>query len=114
MAKEKIVVPEVQVSLGKAKVKRLICQWRIKSRPLGRRKREPVGAVKWWFSGEEGLWSVAEEALLPRSAFVRIGSAVLRRVAFASALLEPIAVAVHFQDVDTVGDAVQQCAGETL
>ena len=30
------------------------------------------------------------------------------------ALLEPVAVCVHLQDVDMVGDAVEQRAGETL
>jgi hypothetical protein len=34
------------------------------------RKREPVrGTIKLGFSGEKRLWSVAEEAFLPRSAF---------------------------------------------
>ena len=68
--------------------------------------------MKWWFSREEGLWSVAEEALLPRSAFVRAGSAVLRRGSFSAAVLEPVAVAVHFQDVDMMRQPVQQCAGD--
>ena len=31
-----------------------------------------------------------------------------------SALLEPVALAVHFQDMDMVGDAVEERAGETL
>ena len=31
-----------------------------------------------------------------------------------SALLEPVALAVHLQDMDVVGDAVEQCAGEAL
>jgi hypothetical protein len=46
------------------------CQGRSKRKPLGRSEREPVRcAVRRGFSGEKGLWSVAEEALLPRSAF---------------------------------------------
>jgi hypothetical protein len=46
------------------------CQGRSKSRPVWRSKREPaVGTEQQGFSGEKGLWSVAEEALLPRSAF---------------------------------------------
>ena len=46
------------------------CQGRSKSRPLRRRKREPVtGRMRQGFSGEMGLWSVAEEPHLPRSAF---------------------------------------------
>ncbi len=37
---------------------------------MGRSKREPVWcSVRRGLSGEKGLWSVAEEALLPRSAF---------------------------------------------
>ena len=35
-----------------------------------------------------------------------------RRLASGPALLEPVALAVHFQDVDVVGDAVEQRAGE--
>ena len=31
-----------------------------------------------------------------------------------SATLEPVALAVHLQDVDVVGEAVQQSAGEAL
>jgi hypothetical protein len=46
------------------------CQGRLKRRPVRRSKREPVGrTARQGFSGEKGLWSVAEEALLPRSAF---------------------------------------------
>jgi hypothetical protein len=51
-------------------VKSVTCQGRSKRKPLGRSEREPVRcAVRRGFSGEKGLWSVAEEALLPRSAF---------------------------------------------
>ena len=32
----------------------------------------------------------------------------------ALALFEPIAVAVHFKDMDVVGEAIEQCAGERL
>ena len=44
-------------------------------------------------SGEKGLWSVAEEAFLPRSAFG--GSSVGGRIPFAAALSEAVTVAVH-------------------
>ena len=37
-----------------------------------------------------------------------------RRGGVLPAALESVAVAVHLQDVDVVGQAVQQCAGETL
>ena len=33
---------------------------------------------------------------------------------FATALLEAVGVGVHLQDVDVVGDAVEECAGEPL
>ena len=64
------------------------------------------------FSGEEGLWSVAEGPCLPRSALGGKVSAVCGWIPFAAALLEPVAVAVHLQDVDVMGDAVEQSAGE--
>jgi hypothetical protein len=65
------------------------------------------------FSGEKGLWSVAEETLLPRSRTGRGVSAVGGGwIPFAAALLEPVTVAVHLQDVDVMGDAVEQSAGE--
>jgi hypothetical protein len=57
------MVPKVRALRG------LACQGRSKRKPLGRSKREPVEwTVRQGFSGEKGLWSVAEEALLPRSA----------------------------------------------
>jgi hypothetical protein len=37
-----------------------------------------------------------------------------RSAAFSAALLEAIGVGFHFQDVDVVGDALQQGAGEPL
>jgi len=62
------------------------------------------------FSGEKGLWSVAEEALLPRSAFE--GSVVVGWIPFAAPLLEPVTISVHLQDMDVMGSAVEQSAGE--
>jgi hypothetical protein len=57
--------------------------------------------------------SVAKEALLPRGAFGGVGSSAFGgRGSFAAALLEAVAVAVHLQDVDMMGEPVQQCAGE--
>ena len=48
----------------------IMCQGRNEREPLERRKREPVRrTIKQGFSGEKRLWSVAEEAFLPRSAF---------------------------------------------
>jgi hypothetical protein len=45
------------------------CQGRSESSPVRRSKSEPVElAVERGFAGEQGLWSVAEEALLPSSA----------------------------------------------
>jgi putative SOS response-associated peptidase YedK len=46
------------------------CQGRSKSRPVRRSKSRPVdGFEVVEYSGEEGRWSVAEAALLPRGAF---------------------------------------------
>jgi len=46
------------------------CQGRSKTRPVGRSKSRPVvGSQVVEYSGEEGRWSVAEAALLPRGAF---------------------------------------------
>jgi hypothetical protein len=46
------------------------CQGRSKTRPVGRSKSRPVvGSQVVGYSGEEGRWSVAEAALLPRGAF---------------------------------------------
>jgi len=43
----------------------------------------------------------------------RVGDAGLAGSdAFAAALLEAVGVGVHLQDVDVVGDAIEQCAGE--
>jgi hypothetical protein len=45
------------------------CQGRSKTRPVGRSKSRPVvGGQIVEYSGEEGRWSVAEAALLPRGA----------------------------------------------
>ena len=60
--------------------------------------------------GEKGLWSVAKEAFLPRSAFE--GSVVVGWISFAAALLEAVTIAVHLQDVDVMGNAVEQSTGK--
>jgi hypothetical protein len=60
----------MDLSLANEGYELLHCQGRNDREPAGRKKREPVrGTIKQGFSGEKGLWSVAEEALLPRSAF---------------------------------------------
>jgi len=59
------------------------------------------------FSGEKGLWSVAEEAFLPRAALGGDGSAAWRWVAFAAALLEAVTVAVHLEYVDVMGETIE-------
>ena len=80
---------------------------------MWRSKREPVeGIVEEGISGEKGLWSVAEEPLSPEACSEGQGSSVLGWGAFAAALLEAEAVAVHLQDMDVMGDAIQQSAGE--
>ena len=62
------------------------------------------------FSGEKGLWSVAEEAFLPRGAFA--GSVFGGWIPFVAALFDAVAVAVHLQDVNVMGEPIQQSAGE--
>ena len=43
-----------------------------------------------------------------------MGSVVGGWVPFAAALLEAVAVAVHLQDVDVMGEAVEESAGEAF
>ena len=51
------------------------CQGRSKRRPLGRSKREPfIGRTLEGISGQEGRWSVAEAAFLPRGALAGRGT----------------------------------------
>ena len=65
--------------------------------------------------GSRALWSVAEEALLPAARWAGVGfSGRQDGAAFAAALLETEAVAVHLQDVDVVGEPVEQSAGEAF
>ena len=66
-----------------------------------------------------GVWSVAEDGIRPVVRLDGWGWRVpvrsgVGRAAFASALLEAEAVAVHLQDVDMVGEAVEQSAGEAF
>ena len=61
--------------------------------------------------GECGFWSVAEEAILPAARAWVWGSGV-GRGPLVSALLEAEAVAVHLEDVDVVGEPVEQSARE--
>ena len=67
------------------------------------------------FAGWKGLWSVAEEALPPRGALAGVGGMVSASggcgTPFA-ALLETVAVAVHLQNVDMVGESVKQSSGD--
>ena len=45
---------------------------------------------------------------------VRYRSAAAGCLLFSSALVEPVAVAVHFQNMDMVGQAIEQRAGRAL
>jgi excisionase family DNA binding protein len=57
-----------------------LCQGRSKTRPVGRSKSRPVvGSKVVEYSGEEGRWSVAEAALLPRVAFGGVEFSVRRK-----------------------------------
>ncbi len=89
-----IVLVGDQVCDGLAKIpKELICQGRSKTRPAGRSKTRPVaGSQVVEYSGVE-------------SAFGRWGT-------FAAALFEAEAVDVHLEDVDGVGEAVEQGSGQ--
>ena len=64
-----------------------------------------------------GVWSVAEDGIHP---VVRLDGWLDARgsgvggTAFTATLLEAEAVAVHLQDVDMVGEAVEQSAGEAF
>jgi hypothetical protein len=59
--------------------------------------------------------SYAQEALLPRDAFAwGWGLACGRWGSFFAALLEAVAVAVHLQYVNVVGETVEQSSGEAL
>jgi hypothetical protein len=60
--------------------------------------------------GAKGLWSVAKEALRPRGA----AGVVSLGAAFAAALLEAVAIAVHLQDVDMMGKAIEEGSSETF
>ena len=64
-----------------------------------------------------GVWSVAEDGIHPvvrLDGWLDASGSGVGRAAFASALLEAEAVAVHLQDVDMVGEAVEQSAGEAF
>jgi len=72
-----------------------------------------------WICGECGVWSIAEDAILPGARCAGWVGLLGRRsgvggTAFVPALLKAIAVAVHLQDVDMVGEAVEQSTGEAL
>ncbi len=79
-------------------------------------KAEQQGTI-----GGEGALERWEEALLPRGAFGdsqvetrEDGLACRRGVTFATAGLETLALAVHLQDVDVMGEAIEQSAGQPL
>ena len=74
----------------------------------GASKRKDYAGI----SGGKGLWSVAEEAFLPRGAIK--GSVFGGWILFSVTLLEAVAVAVHLHDVNVVGEPVQQSAGQPL
>jgi hypothetical protein len=66
-----------------------------------------------YFGGERALEG-SGRGLSPPSRARGDGSAVCRWASFASALLETVAVAVHLEYVDVMGEAVEQGAGEPL
>ncbi len=73
---------------------------------MRRSKSRPVDDLEVeGFAGECGVWSVAEDAILPAARWDwgeagGLGSrSGVGRVTFSTALLEPVTVAVHLQDV---------------
>jgi hypothetical protein len=64
--------------------------------------------------GEEERWSVTEAAIFPEARLERQGAASLEKGAFEAAMHEAVGVSVNFQDIDVVGNAIQQGAGEPL
>jgi hypothetical protein len=79
------------------------------------RAEEKGASGRLWICGQNGVRSVAEDGILPavRAArqFGRTGLLGVGGSAFALALLEAEAAAVHLQDVDMVGEAVEQRTG---
>ena len=82
--------------------------------PLGRRKGGPLG---WWQLARQGeLETKSEDG--SRLGVARgldvVGCVRSLGYGVVAAALEPVALAVHLQDVDVVGEPVQQCSGEPL
>ncbi len=101
-----------------------LCQRRRDFRPAGRRKIRPVGRDRRHAKGpDRALLHVGgenfSEALRGKD-FARVGvdaRLVDRRGGDASSRLrlsEPVALPVHLEDVDMVGEAIEQRAGQTL
>ena len=91
------------------------CQGRSKTRPLRRSKSRPLLVRRGCF-GLRGVWCLERSGRhhIPRN-LARVGGAGwlgVEDLAFAPALLQTEAVAVHLEDVDVVSEAVEQSAGE--
>ncbi len=57
------------------------------------------------------LPTIRESPVTPAAIRMGYRSAAAGCLLFSSALVEPVAVAVHFQNMDMVGQAIEQCAG---
>ena len=88
------------------------CQWRRHVGPLGRSKTVPRGVFMFSEKSELTGQHKCPHHLLREMACLRVGQQRTGRKV--SATLEPVALAVHLQDVDVVGEAVQQGPGEPL
>src|SRR6056297_38197 len=86
------------------------CQRRTKTRPLGRSKSRPVERVRLGACGPY-VASTVQGALAVRP--ILLGSISVGGEAGA-ALVEPVAFAVHLEDIHVVGQPVQQRASQAL
>jgi len=84
------------------------CQGRSKREPVRRSNREPVARNEGVFRGRRGAGAWRRRSSSPEA---RVEG---QSGAFAAALFEAVGVGVHLQDVDMMGDAIEQGAGEPL
>ena len=94
------------------------CQGRRENMPLGRNKTVPPG---WCLTAPARPWGGASRIDAVAGFGIVVALACIRpirrwrwRGGALPAALEAVALAVHFQDVDVVGETIQQRAGEPL
>lgn len=80
----------------------------IKGNHCGGVKRNQLKRYGWVVFGGEGALERSERGLSPPKPHLDgAGLAVCGRISFSAALLEPVTVAVHLEDVDVMGDAIK-------